>query len=763
VTTPKRPPRDNLYRAYIPGVEFRDTETADSRPRLTGHFARFGEWNEIDSIWEGRFLERVEKGAYTRSFKNKGDKMPVLFQHGQDPEIGDKVIAAHELYRDDDFGPYYEARLLDGLPPLVVSGLKEGRYGASYRFRVLKEEVNLNPKKSAHNPEGIPERTIQEAEVFEYGPVTFPADSFATAGVRSLTDAYMTPEILRSLLEDPDKVRQLLAARPELARNDPALASAIEDALPDDGPDASHSDEGTRAEEPPAPPADPPAEVPATIQDPPAGGSLSVREIPKMNLEELRSRQDEIQARFQEIHAEHGVNKLPDDVKTEWDALVEERTDIEARITEYEERSALLRSLADKPQNVEKPIVTTRTSASASRVPQNIYAIEEYRNLSRSDDEMVQAFRDGAMKSLEGAVFAHERANDNESKAHIERLLAKDKDGVLARHLLATGSPVYARAFGKLLSGKPVSAEEARAIATVGSSQLADGGYAVPYTLDPTLILTSDGQINPLRSMARVETLTTGNTWKGVTTAGISVSRVAEETAVDPTTPVLAQPSVTVQAVKAEIQFSIEADEDWPRLQAEMARLFQDAKDAEEAEQFINGNGNGTTGNPEGVVAGLASTSDVGTTGDGFDIEDVHRLINALPDRFEPRAQFLGHRAVYSAIAQFGNVANAGAGAVWQTMGQGRPAQLLGYPARYSSAMESDYTTTGNDILLFGDFSAGFIIVDKVGLTVEIDPHVRNGDGKWTGQRALLMHYRNNSMVLVDNALRILKVGVVTS
>src|SRR5690606_33294448 len=127
-------------------------------------------------------------------------------------------------------------------------------------------------------------------------------------------------------------------------------------------------------------------------------------------------------------------------------------------------------------------------------------------------------------------------------------------------------------------------------------AQLADGGYAVPYTLDPTIILTSNGQVNPLRSMARVETLTTGNTWKGVTSAGISISRVAEETAVTPTSPSLAQPSVTVQAVKAEIQYSIESDGDWPRLQAEMARLLQDAKDAEEAQQFITGNGNGTTG-----------------------------------------------------------------------------------------------------------------------------------------------------------------------
>ena len=65
-------------------------------------------------------------------------------------------------------------------------------------------------------------------------------------------------------------------------------------------------------------------------------------------------------------------------------------------------------------------------------------------------------------------------------------------------------------------------------------------------------------------------------------------------------------------------------------------------------------------------------------------------------------------------------------------------------------------------MLLFGDFS-NFLIVDKIGLSVEIDPHVRDGDGKWIGKRALLAHYRNSSIILNDNAFRILKIGVVTS
>ena len=40
----------------------------------------------------------------------------------------------------------------------------------------------------AHNPEGLPERTIREAKVYEFGPVTFPADPGADYAVRAAAE-----------------------------------------------------------------------------------------------------------------------------------------------------------------------------------------------------------------------------------------------------------------------------------------------------------------------------------------------------------------------------------------------------------------------------------------------------------------------------------------------------------------------------------------------------------------------------------------------
>jgi Caudovirus prohead protease./Transcription factor WhiB. len=63
-----------------------------------------------------------------------------------------------------------------------------GLYGSSFRFTVGADNFDAKPGRSDYNPDGLPERTIREAKVAEFGPVTFPAYQGATAGVRSLTD-----------------------------------------------------------------------------------------------------------------------------------------------------------------------------------------------------------------------------------------------------------------------------------------------------------------------------------------------------------------------------------------------------------------------------------------------------------------------------------------------------------------------------------------------------------------------------------------------
>lgn len=467
-----------------------------------------------------------------------------------------------------------------------------------------------------------------------------------------------------------------------------------------------------------------------------------------MTIEERRARDEAITARFQEIHAEYGATPLPEDVRSEWNSLMTERTENQRAIADYEQRTrelALMAANAPAQEQVGGPMIRT----SNRRVPSNVFALEEYRALSSSMADLRQGYRDGAMQIVERMTFSHPDAVPAKVQAHIQRLLDhKDtEDGQFAQRVIATSSPVYQRAFGKSLKGSPLSADEQRAM-SLGSDQ--DGGFAVPVQLDPTVILTSSGVVNPIRGMARVESIV-GKEWQGVTSTGITVTRTTEADEADDNSFSLLQPTLSTNRVQGFVPFSVELSQDWGALQSEIAVLLADAKDVEESNSFILGDGLGT--NASGVVATLAVGSNVAPTTDNtFAVADLYKVEEALPPRWRARAQFLANKAIYNKVRQFDT--NGGA-SLWVRLADATGSELIGYPAKESSAMDSTIADT-KEILLFGDFRQ-FLIVDRVGMSIELIPHLFGVSGRPTGQRGIYAIWRNNSVILVSDAFRLLK------
>lgn len=194
-------PADNLIRAnYGAGVMEYRAESDDSATgrTLSGHFSVFDTWYEIDSHYEGRFLERVAPGSFRDAFRNtKGVR--VLYEHGRDPSIGNKPIADPKVMREDDHGAYYEAELFDAsYVNDLIPALRAGQLGSSFRMRVTADEW-VDPRRATdYNPDKLPERTIRSVALYEFGPVTWGANPEATAGVRSGTDSFVD-----RLLSDP--------------------------------------------------------------------------------------------------------------------------------------------------------------------------------------------------------------------------------------------------------------------------------------------------------------------------------------------------------------------------------------------------------------------------------------------------------------------------------------------------------------------------------------------------------------------------------
>src|SRR5215471_4019641 len=141
-----------IIRARKPGVKLRAAEGADGMPTLFGHFAVFNRWTEIDSWFEGNFLERIAPGAFRKTMRENRSSIKALFQHGADPQIGDKPLGPVAELREDDTGGYYEVPLLDTrYNAELLPGLEAGLYGASFRFKVMREELEDAPEPSDDN------------------------------------------------------------------------------------------------------------------------------------------------------------------------------------------------------------------------------------------------------------------------------------------------------------------------------------------------------------------------------------------------------------------------------------------------------------------------------------------------------------------------------------------------------------------------------------------------------------------------------------
>jgi HK97 family phage major capsid protein len=478
-------------------------------------------------------------------------------------------------------------------------------------------------------------------------------------------------------------------------------------------------------------------------------------------MEKLIERLKAIVAKAEEIRTEVDtlleLDELTDEqtarfgtLEKEAEALTVERAQIESKI---ETRKAIV-ELAEAPANVENG---DGARGGVIRTTDDPYDLTGIRTFGVSPREVGRELRGRALKAIEVDRFL-----DDTQKQRATTLLERvdNRDGVLAKHMLVTGSEDYREAWAKLMTQvSPVLTEaEARAVEAARAMSLSGsaGGYAIPFTLDPTIILTSDGAINPLRQIAKVVEIVTDQ-WNGVSSAGVTAAYAAEAAEVADGAPTLAQPTMDVEKAHAFVPYSIEAGMDIANLAQSVAEMFQDAKDTLEATKFVLGVGSGSD-EPTGVVTAVAAVSGsrvAATTNDSFGLPDLYKLVNALPPRHRPNASFLGEGAIYNLIRQFDT---SGGAALWETLREGRPNQLLGKPAFEASAMDGALGTGDDDILLYGDFRK-FQIVDRIGLAVEFIPHLFDtANNLPSGQRGWYAFWRNGAGVLDANAFRILRV-----
>lgn len=228
-------------------VEFRASEPTTDGRTLEGYAAVFNEPTTIETFF-GDFEEEVARGAFTRTLDAK---KPILqFDHGRDMRTGSIPIGTINDIREDSRGLFVSARMFDNdVVEPIRQAIEAGAIsGMSFRFRIMREEwrdadgtkikdddelldILLDPE----SDRGPVRRTVREVELFELGPVVFPAYDATSVGVRSLLAALGGEEraaLLREFADAPTESRTAVGSHDTAAESGEWSASENETRLP---------------------------------------------------------------------------------------------------------------------------------------------------------------------------------------------------------------------------------------------------------------------------------------------------------------------------------------------------------------------------------------------------------------------------------------------------------------------------------------------------------------------------------------------------
>ena len=476
-----------------------------------------------------------------------------------------------------------------------------------------------------------------------------------------------------------------------------------------------------------------------------------------MRLDEIEAELTAVRSQLKEIEDNPSANEADDgDAVDTLLARHDELQDLAKPLRERMEKLAAVRTAAHEAVNNErtKPDFGHDTPIHRTAEVRNPYA-EETQHLVRSAlmtrsemkgialDAIEQAAKDGAFGGQRGHDFAEEATRKVQDEWRLP--VARSDEFNLYQHILTTGTPEYREAFDAYLQN-PTAMRTALSLTNV------NGGYLLPFVLDPTIVLTNAASANPYRRVSNVKT-TTSNTWNGVTSAGITAAWLAEGTAAADNTPTVGNIAITPLKAAAWLfgSFEVLADTDFA---TQLPGLLQDAKDRLEEAAFATGTG---TAQPKGIAVAATTTVSTATTG-AYVIGDVYALHGALPPRFRnsQNAAFVANVAQINRTRQLDT---AGGASFWTNLGKDSPEQLLGKGIYESSSLSATLTGTNNICMVFGDFSQ-YYIVDRVGVSIIYEPMI-TGTGASanlpTGQAGWFMFWRVGADAAVPGAFRALK------
>lgn len=171
---------DNTHGDHTRSIPFELRASADADGlTLEGYGTTFDDWYDVED-WLGTYRERVARGSFAKTIKERRGLIRVQYDHGAHPVLGSIPIGSLSDIREDAHGLFVSVRLHDNwmTEPVRDAIKSQAVAGMSIRFQTTKDEWDYDS-----NPE---ERTIREVKLYEVGPVAFPANEATSVALRSL-------------------------------------------------------------------------------------------------------------------------------------------------------------------------------------------------------------------------------------------------------------------------------------------------------------------------------------------------------------------------------------------------------------------------------------------------------------------------------------------------------------------------------------------------------------------------------------------------
>ncbi len=281
-------------------------------------------------------------------------------------------------------------------------------------------------------------------------------------------------------------------------------------------------------------------------------------------------------------------------------------------------------------------------------------------------------------------------------------------------------------AFFKWMRGGKAALEPSERKALVEN---AAGLYLVPEEIEASIIQALPG-INRFRQFAGVWTTSRDKLrWRSMTDVtmgwgklelGASIGGL-ESTPGTATDYIYAEDLIGLTKIGEDELMDTDAN-----LTAIIAQGFANSRAATEDTAFATGRGHTTYLEPAGIAVNttLVATNKTDlAVADTITTDDMIKLEYALPAQYLPNASFLMHRKTEQAVRLFRPAVASGyyGNYMWQpSLQAGMPNTFDGFPVWNSASMNYPADTVDEaTAVVFGDFKKGYMVVDRVGMTIQ--------------------------------------------